>query len=463
MTSSLIGFFVFWGIWLFIPLMVDGVTAVAYLIGGFWMNHSRHRERQQHVMSSFPKVSIIVPVFNGEAVVGACLDAIMAQNYPHEKLEVIVVDNLSDDLTLQVVHQRQQADFAGSFQYFSVPFKGKSWALNAGIYRTTGDIICNLDADVQLHPDAIRAMAQAFDYDPTLAAVTGSIEVRQLSPEERSSTWRFLLGECEFLEYYAGFRIGRQYQSLTNSLFTLAGAFSGFRKEVILRTTLYQSQTVSEDTQLTFEIHQNFPDMRLQCLPDAIAYVDPTTSLSSLYAQRVRWQRGQLEVASIFSGFLKVPKGLRGLSIPRTLVVDHTLAFPRIVWTFLMPMLYFFGYPLDVVVTATLSMYLVYLVVDGMYTLATYFLADQGARIRIRKNWWVFTILPAFRWMVFWFRFAGFLSALKDPPEWRVQDPVQQTIIGLKHAKTSTIVILSHLSKLQVRLIMVELLRMFRP
>ena len=64
--------------------------------------------------------------------------------------------------------------------------------------------------------------------------------------------------------------------------------------------------------------------------------------------------------------------------------------------------------------------------------------------------------------MVFWFRFAGFLSALKDPPEWRVQDPVQQTIIGLQHVKTSTIVILSHLSKLQVRLIMVELLRMFR-
>lgn len=462
MTSSLIGFFVFWGIWLLIPLLVDGLTALFYLVGGFWMNRGRHRERQRHILTDYPKVSIIVPVFNGEAVVGACLDSIMAQNYPQDRLEVIVVDNLSSDQTLDVVREKQQAYFGGSFQYFSVPFRGKSWALNAGIYRTNGEIICNLDADVKLHPDAIKAVAQAFDYDPTLAALTGTIEVRELTDEERSSGWRHVVGECEFLEYYAGFRIGRQYQSLTNSLFTLAGAFSGFRREVLLQTTLYQSQTVSEDTQLTFEIHQNFPEMHLECLPDAIAYVEPTPSLAALYAQRVRWQRGELEVASIFQGFQKLPKGLSGLSVVRALLVDHTLAFPRVVWTFLMPMLYFFGYPLQVVVSATLSMYLAYMLVDGVYTMVTYVLADQGARVRIRKNWWIFTVLPAFRWMVFWFRISGFLTALKEPPEWRAQNPVEQTIIGLVQVKASSLIILTHLSKLQVRLALVDLMHLFR-
>ena len=107
MTDSLIGFFVFWGIWLLIPLLVDGGTAVFYLVGGFRMNRGRHHERQRHVLSNYPKVSIIVPVYNGEAVVGACLDSIMAQNYPQDRLEVIVVDNLSSDQTLDVVREKQ--------------------------------------------------------------------------------------------------------------------------------------------------------------------------------------------------------------------------------------------------------------------------------------------------------------------------------------------------------------------
>jgi poly-beta-1,6-N-acetyl-D-glucosamine synthase len=264
------------------------------------------------------------------------------------------------------------------------------------------------------------------------------------------------------MEYYAGFRIGRQYQSLTNSLFTLAGAFSAFRRDVLLQTPLYQSQTVSEDTHLTFELHRRFAGMHLECLPDAIAYVEPSPSLSALYAQRVRWQRGELEVASLFKDFLGLPVGLRGVSVPRSLIVDHTLAFPRLVWTFLMPLLYFFGYPLEIVVSATLSMYLVYMVVDGLFALVAHALADADSRARIRKNWWMFTVLPAFRWTTFWFRFAGFLTALKEPPEWRAQDPVQQTIQGLRHVKTSSVVILTHLARLQIRLTVLEIIRLFR-
>ena len=462
MTATLAGFVVFWGIWLVIPLVVDGATALSYLIGGIWMNRTQHRSRRNHVLSNYPKVSLIIPVYNGQQVIGRCIESIMGQRYPAGKLEIVVVDNLSTDNTLEIIREKQQTAFDGAFQCFSVPFKGKSWALNAGIYRVSGDIICNVDADVELHPDAVYGIARAFDHDPDLAAATGTVEVKELSAADRGSTLRYLLGECEFLEYYAGFRIGRQYQSLTNSLFTLAGAFSAFRRDVLLRTPLYQSQTVSEDTHLTFELHRRFAGMRLECLPDAIAYVEASPSLSALYAQRVRWQRGELEVASLFKDFLGLPVRLRGVSVPRSLIVDHTLAFPRLIWTFLMPMLYFFGYPLEVVVSATLSMYLVYMVVDGLYTLVAYTLADPDARTRIRKHWWIFTILPAFRWTTFWFRFAGFLTALQEPPEWRAQDPVQQTIQGLQQVKTTSIVILTHLSKLHLRLMMVEIIRLLR-
>jgi hypothetical protein len=102
------------------------------------------------------------------------------------------------------------------------------------------------------------------------------------------------------------------------------------------------------------------------------------------------------------------------------------------------------------------------MIVDGIYALVAYILAEEEALVRFRRNWWVFMVLPAFRWVVFWFRFSGFLTVLKDPPQWRVEDPVQQTIDGLQRAKITTVVLLTHLSKVQLRLLMVELVRILR-
>jgi hypothetical protein len=47
MTSTLIGFFVFWGIWLFVPLLIDGTTAVLYFIGAWRYERGPRRKREQ--------------------------------------------------------------------------------------------------------------------------------------------------------------------------------------------------------------------------------------------------------------------------------------------------------------------------------------------------------------------------------------------------------------------------------
>ena len=102
-----------------------------------------------------------------------------------------------------------------------------------------------------LDPEAILEMVRAFELDPNVAAATGSIEVLPADVDPRTGEHvnihplKFLMAEAEFLEYYAGFRIGRQYQSQTKSLFTLAGAFSAFRRDVLLKTFLYDDSTVS--------------------------------------------------------------------------------------------------------------------------------------------------------------------------------------------------------------------------
>ncbi len=433
MTDQLAAFAIFWGIWLLVPMLIDGGTSLTYLIG-VWTIRRRQVKFLDTKIAFYPPVTIVVPVYNGARTIGACLESILKQTYPRDKLEVIVVNNMSTDNTFGIFQELQHQNQNIAMNWISTASKGKSFALNAGYHSSNGLFLCNIDADVELHPDAIHNAMKYFETFPEAGAITAAIEV--LPEEEDVGPLRRILAECEYLEYYSSFRIGRQYQTATNSLFTLAGAFSMFRREILLQTFMYSKQTVSEDTHLTFEIHQKFKNSRIACVPEVLAYVTPTASLASFYAQRVRWQRGQLEVAALHPHLLSGnPFRIRGVSPARLLVIDHTLAFPRVVWTFLLPLMYFFGYSLSLVISATIAMYASYIFLEGVAAFASYLLADRGGKDRIRRYWWIFFIMPAYRFTLFWFRLGGFVSVLMEPAVWRTDAPWVETRLGYEKTK----------------------------
>ena len=116
------------------------------------------------------------------------------------------------------------------------------------------------------------------------------------------------------------------------------------------------------------------------------------------------------------------PFRLRGISIVKSLLVDHTLAFPRVVWTFLLPFMFLLGYPVEVVVTATLGLYLIYVGVEALYYIVALWVSEGVARGRLRRLWWIPVFMPLYRWLTFWFRFSGFLSVLQEPKQWRARE-----------------------------------------
>lgn len=459
MTGNLMGFLVFWGIWLLVPLLIDGVTAISYFIGAWKYERGHRRKRAAYQLEDFPTVAVIVPVYNGESYLANCLSALRAQTYPQDKLRVVVVDNQSTDGTREVFQVEQTKPFGGRMELMSLAFRGKAWALNAGIYMADTDYVCNVDSDTLLREDAIYNMVRAFVMDPKLAAATGTVEVKRPERDDIHPL-RKAMAEAEFVEYHVAFRIGRQFQSVTKSLFTLAGAFSFFRKEVLLQTSLYSNTTVSEDTNLTFEIYQNFPDMYVMTVAEAVAYVEPAPDLGSLYSQRVRWQRGELEVMSLYPEYLrKNPFKLSGVSTVKSLLIDHTLAFPRVVWTFLFPMMFFMDYPLGLVFSAVVAMYVAYVGIDALYMIVGFALSEGESRRRLRRAWWVFAVLPIFRYITFWFRFGGFLEVLMEPPQWRVRNPWIQTVDGLLQLRAAGFALFTHLSHTRLVSTLTHLLR----
>ncbi|GAB4401105.1 MAG: hypothetical protein OHK0052_24650 [Anaerolineales bacterium] len=163
-----------------------------------------------------------------------------------------------------------------------------------------------------------------------------------------------------------------------------------------------------------------------------MAYVHPIESLSRLYAQRVRWQRGQLEVSARYRELMHRPVWkLHGFNPARVLMIDHTLSFPRLLWTFFLPVLMLFDYPLQLIFTSLLFMYIFYTALDLLWALTAYLGANSATRQRARQLAWVLPILPLYRMIVFWFRFSGFLHASAEPGQlWRVQDPWTQIRTG---------------------------------
>jgi hypothetical protein len=123
---------------------------------------------------------------------------------------------------------------------------------------------------------------------------------------------------------------------------------------------------------------------------------------------------------------------LSGFNPGRVLLIDHTLAFPRLIWTFLIPILALFGYSLSIIFMSAILTYFFYLSIDLLWVIAALYYANQLARQRLVYTWWVIPILPLYRIVVFWFRLSGFLHAVAEAGTWRVADPFDQVRDGFK-------------------------------
>lgn len=413
----------FWGVWLFVPILVDGFQTFRYLVAAITGRAKRLpiRPVTNAPNGKWPRVTILVPVYNSEEILAACIDSIRRQSYPVELIEVLAIDNGSKDGSFKVFCEQQQADFPGSIHWLSTFHQGKPWALNVGIHYARGEYIINVDSDVVLHEDAISNMVAAFENDPDLIAATGAVEIR---PEPDDHGLLRILHECEFQEYYFGFNVGRRFQSQSKSLFTLAGAFSAFRRETLLHTHLYDTSTVGEDTFMTFELQEKHPAKKVSVVTASVCYTDPIPSVRALYAQRVRWQRGEIEVIAAHPKLAKRGLFYRGFAPVRTLLVDHTLAFPRVTWTFLMPALVFFGYEPALVLAATVALYAAYVLIEAATWTTSALLVVPPSQQRLWHGFWTIPFMPAYRYFVFWLRFAGVLTVLTEAHQWRTTDPV---------------------------------------
>lgn len=121
----------------------------------------------------FPMVSIIIPCRNEENYICLCLESIIANDYPKDRLEVLIVDGMSEDGTRAIVQNYvRQHSFV---RLLDNPKKVTPFALNIGIREARGEIVARIDGHCLVARDFVRQNVAVLAEHPEALSVGGPI------------------------------------------------------------------------------------------------------------------------------------------------------------------------------------------------------------------------------------------------------------------------------------------------
>jgi glycosyltransferase involved in cell wall biosynthesis len=154
-----------------------------------WLPRDCPRRRP---LAECPRVTVAVCSREGAARLPECLDALVALEYPADRLELLLVDNAPRDDSTRRLVERYPA-----VRYVAEPQPGLDRARNRAIREATGDIITFTDDDAS--PDAgwVDAIARVFVAEPSVDAVTGLVVADEMDVDAQ-----------RLFEVYGGFARG---------------------------------------------------------------------------------------------------------------------------------------------------------------------------------------------------------------------------------------------------------------
>lgn len=318
-----------WGILLYF-LLVNGFYALLLIAACREMLHhvrSVRGELRARLLGSaaVPRISILAPAFNEEATIEDSVRSLLALYYPN--LEIVVVNDGSKDDTIAVLTDRFELVRMPAILEARVATKalrvlyrsrthpnlvvadkengGKADALNVGLNLASGDLVCAIDADTLIEPDALQRLVRPFLVSDTVVAAGGTIRVangsviRRGRIVEMNAPYHPLAG-FQVIEYLRAFLFGRLGWNRMGGNLIISGAFGLFNREAVLAIGGYAHDTVGEDMELVIRLrrygYETGGPSDVDFVPDPVAWTEVPESLRVLGRQRDRWHRGLSDV-----------------------------------------------------------------------------------------------------------------------------------------------------------------------
>lgn len=235
-----------------------------------------------------PSITFIVAAYNEEDVIREKLENLSAQNYPKEKVEIIIASDGSSDATEALVTQYAEQD--ARIRLLALPRRGKANALNESAKAATGDILIFTDANAMLDADAARFLTRNF-YDVEIGGVAGN---QRYARSEKTSGAS--LGEVLYWKYD---RWLKELETRVGNAISADGALYAIRSELFV--PIVDPAATDDFSISTRVVTQGY---RLIYEPEAIVYEATAGSSNREFRRKARIINRGLRSLFGLGGFL---------------------------------------------------------------------------------------------------------------------------------------------------------------
>lgn len=218
---------------------------------------------------ALPLVTVVIPAYNEERQIGGAIESVLAQDYPAERRQVLILSDASTDRTDEIV-----AGYSSrGVELLRMPIRGgKTAAENASIRVIRGEIVLNTDASIRMHPQALPRLVAAMR-DPSVGvASTRDVSVAVGAQEAKAEAT------------YVGYEMFvRRLESMTGGIVGASGSGYAIRRSLHAHPV---RSDLSRDFSAALVAHRF--GFRSVSVDDALCFVPATTVPAREYRRKVR-------------------------------------------------------------------------------------------------------------------------------------------------------------------------------
>lgn len=269
-------------------LCIYGVYRLRLVYYFFRYLPHKPQPKGQYNETDLPMVTVQLPLFNEMYVVERLIKSISELDYPHDRLEIQVLDDSTDEtveIAARAVAHYQALGFDIKHLHRKDRTGFKAGALEAGIKVAKGDLVAVFDADFLPRPDCIRKMINYFTDD-----LIGMVQMR----------WSHINGDYSLLTKIQSimldghFVVEQMSRNRSGNFFNFNGTAGMWRKEAIATSGGWQHDTLTEDTDLSYRA-QMMGWKFVYLLEDDVPAELPV-EINAFKAQQRRWAKGLIQV-----------------------------------------------------------------------------------------------------------------------------------------------------------------------
>ena len=271
-----------------------------------------------------PGISVVVPAHNEEKLIERTILRFIYSLYPTDKKELVIVNDGSNDDTEKIIRKYAYkiidsetglATYKKQIQPLplnknivlvnrKIGGMGKAEVLNDAKKYAQGELLFVMDADVGLTKDSLLRSVRYFA-DPRVGAVIGYFSIIDRGD--------ILTGFINF-EFTLGQKIQRVGYDTLGIHYIIPGACGIFRSSLFDLLGDYKTDTLAEDTDMSFRLLSK-TNQKVIYDSSIQVEVDDPIKLTSLWKQRIRWQRGNIEVTKKYFKNFGNPKFGKGFTL----------------------------------------------------------------------------------------------------------------------------------------------------